>query len=168
MEPAVFRRSLFYQNIPVTFGSQRNHRFVPSTRLQACGMLQYLSPGPSPLRAPPLRRPIGKSLQMLSVFPAKFNKLSRRQIGGFLPQERFISPLQIGTLPRPQSVSPCRDPIKLERVQHLQSAGIFIHSKPRLYQLAGTSVKKQCRRPLGSTKPLQSRQFCQQALALGR
>src|SRR5882762_9758741 len=81
-------------------------------------MFQVVTSGVSPLHAAAFGGPVGEPLQLVAVFPYQLNKFRCGQVRRFFSQKRFKPPLQVGAIPRPQPVTPSRNPVKLKCLPH--------------------------------------------------
>src|SRR5260370_6939339 len=81
----------------------------------------------------PLWGPIQKQVHMVPVFPGEVKKLASRQIGGFFSKERFKTPANVRTFPRPESIAPGCVPVILHCLEHfLRNGRIAQPSSSRL------------------------------------
>ena len=81
----------------------------------------------APLYATALRGPIGKAVELFAMFPAKLQKFSSVQVGGFSSKEGFKAPLQVGTIPGIQPVSARNRPVIAKCIPHV----LLIVTRPR-------------------------------------
>ena len=71
------------------------------------------------LHMAPFSSPVGKTLQLFAMLPAQMEELAGIELGAFLAQERFKPPLQVGTVPRIESIAAGDSPIVTKHVPHV-------------------------------------------------
>lgn len=57
-------------------------------------------------------RPVGEGLQVMAIFPGEVEKFAGVEAGGLPAEESFKAPLDVGTLPRSESIAARSEPVK--------------------------------------------------------
>jgi len=71
--------------------------------------------------------PIGETAEVVAVFPGELEEFSGVEMGGFFAEEGFKAPLEIGTVPRLQTIAAGGYPVVAERLPH----GRIVHGRKR-------------------------------------
>ena len=69
--------------------------------------------------------PVDEAGEIVAVLPAKMEEFFGVEVSGFLAQEGFEAPLEIGTVPGLEAVAPSGNPVVAERLQH----GCIVHAR---------------------------------------
>ena len=71
--------------------------------------------------------PVHEAGEFVAVFPGEMEEFSGIEVSGFLAQEGFETPLEIGTVPGLEAVAPSGNPVVAERLPH----GCILHGAAR-------------------------------------
>ena len=69
--------------------------------------------------------PVGKTAEIVAVFPDEPEEFPGVEMGGFVAEECFKAPLEIGTVPRMKAIAAGGYPVVAERLPH----GGIVHGK---------------------------------------
>ena len=75
--------------------------------------------GGAALCASPLRRPIDEAPHLRAIFPKQTEEFLRSKLRRLGPEKRLKAPLQVRTLPRPQAITACNNPVIPQGFEHL-------------------------------------------------
>jgi hypothetical protein len=76
--------------------------------------------GVAALDAAALRCPVDESLQLIAMPPAELEEFSGVEIGRFLTQKGFETPLNVGAAPGCEAIAARGNPVVAERPEHLK------------------------------------------------
>jgi len=62
--------------------------------------------------------PIHETGKFVAIFPGEVKEFFGVEVSGFLTQEGFEAPLEIGTFPGPEAIAPSGNPVVAERLPH--------------------------------------------------
>src|SRR5208337_1588704 len=62
--------------------------------------------------------PVDEAGELVAVLPGEMEEFLGVEVSGFLAQEGFKAPLEIGTVPGLEAVTPSGNPVVAERLQH--------------------------------------------------
>lgn len=69
--------------------------------------------------------PVDEAGEIVAVLPGKMEEFFGVEVSGFLAQEGFKAPLEIGTVPGPEAIAPGGNPVVVERLPH----GCIVHAR---------------------------------------
>jgi hypothetical protein len=69
--------------------------------------------------------PVEEVLQLIAIFPAQFEELSRGQVSGFGAKVGLEAPAEIGAVPGIEAIALGRQPVVAEKLPH--SFGVWRH-----------------------------------------
>jgi hypothetical protein len=70
------------------------------------------------LCAAPDSGPVGEGFQIVAIFPGQLEKFVDVHVGGFFAEESFKAPLNVGAVPRLQTIAARGQPVEFEDVPH--------------------------------------------------